>query len=1050
VNPGSDQDSTITASANAPTLPTGSVLAGRYRIDGLLGIGGMGVVYRAFDLSLDVAVALKLLRPELSARADAFERFRKEVLLARQVSSPHVLRLHDIARDGERWFISMDLVDGEALDRRLARDGALPLETALDIATQVARGLAAAHAQGVVHRDLKPSNVLIDHAGHACIADFGIARSLRGSGLTQAGAVVGTPDYLSPEQARGLPVDARSDLYALGLVLFEMLTGQLPFSAQTASESLSQRIGGYTLPLRQLRPEAPVWLERLLARLLRRRTQQRLPNAEAVLAALQARRVPPDWRLLGRRLAIAATLLLLLGAGGWLLGRGGGLRAPLPDRVVVLPLAGTALDPAATRALDELLRRALDGSDLAVVDGPRSAALFERQPADADGWREEWPRELPARRWLRPTLRAEGEGLVAEAQWLDAAGTLSTPTTTQRAATVAAAWSALCSALAGSGASTCTLPADADALAALGEALQQRERGQLEGAIAGLAPLAGQWPAAAAITLEISLAMGEAAPAARSAAQLEGAGDPASRVLLAQQAGDAEAAEALLEAALAAQPAAVAARWRLAELRLAAGRLDEAEAAVQRGLEDDAGDPRGWFLRGKLAILRGDIRPAVDDYLVRAILLAKRDRNRFIEAEAVNALGVAYARLGQIADAEEQYRRALGLREAIGHRRGVASSLRNLAQLAMVQGRGEESAAQLARARALFAELDDRAGLAAVDNELGLLAEERGDYAAALAAYRLALRGREALADAHGIAESHNNLGFAQYQLGDYDAARVYWQQALDGFERLGDRAGRLRAQQNLGLLETMRGRWPLAERLLQDSLDEARAQQYAEERAVSARNLAELALLRGDTDAAAALLDEAEAGFAERADQRGGNDIALLRVRLNEARGDAAAAQAALDALLPQLAEASPEQQAIAHLLGAELALRRGDAAAARAALQRADAPVAASGIAALRLARDLLRAPADPALPAALRTLAHRPLQALWLEQRLRTADEAATLNAALAELDALLDELPGLAAGPGLYRLAAARLSALGLDEEAAQAEARAASLAPVPPP
>src|SRR5690606_32956001 len=133
--------------------------------EALLGIGGMGMVYRATDLSLGIDVALKLLRPELSLRSEACERFRQELLLARQVSSPHVLRIHDLARDGEHWFISMDHVDGESLDQRLDREGALPLDEALSITSQIATGLAAAHARNVVHRDLKPSNVLIDASG---------------------------------------------------------------------------------------------------------------------------------------------------------------------------------------------------------------------------------------------------------------------------------------------------------------------------------------------------------------------------------------------------------------------------------------------------------------------------------------------------------------------------------------------------------------------------------------------------------------------------------------------------------------------------------------------------------------------------------------------------------------------------------------------------------------------------------------------------------------------------------------------------------------------
>ncbi len=228
----------MTGQLAAAELRSGDVLAGRFRIESMLGIGGMGVVYRAYDLSLDVEVALKLLRPELARRPESFERFRQELLLARQVSSPHVVRIHDISQQDGRWFISMDFVDGQSLERRMDHDGKLAVDEALPIVRGLLEGLTAAHGRGVVHRDLKPANVLLDKANHAYITDFGVARSLGATGgMTQSGVIFGTPEYLSPEQARGEKVDARSDLYTVGLILYEMLSGTLPFSWRNASRN---------------------------------------------------------------------------------------------------------------------------------------------------------------------------------------------------------------------------------------------------------------------------------------------------------------------------------------------------------------------------------------------------------------------------------------------------------------------------------------------------------------------------------------------------------------------------------------------------------------------------------------------------------------------------------------------------------------------------------------------------------------------------------------------------------------------------------------------
>jgi len=299
-------------------LPVGTLVAGRFRIQAVLGVGGMGVVYRATDEALHVPVALKVLRPELASRPDAFERFRQELLLARQVSSPHVVRIHDLAQHEGRWLISMDFVEGESLDRRLDRDGTLSVDEALRIAADIARGLSAAHDKGVVHRDLKPANVLLDGQGAAYIGDFGVARSLAGTGMTATGAVVGTPEYLSPEQARGVQVDARSDLYALGLILYEMLVGTPPFSGGTSAEILAQRLVRTPDPVSRKRPGVPAWVVRLVDRLVRTQPSHRFQHARDVVAAIERRDVPRDFRP-GRPLALATAAVVAVAAagGGW-------------------------------------------------------------------------------------------------------------------------------------------------------------------------------------------------------------------------------------------------------------------------------------------------------------------------------------------------------------------------------------------------------------------------------------------------------------------------------------------------------------------------------------------------------------------------------------------------------------------------------------------------------------------------------------------------------------------------------------------------------------
>ena len=384
---------TMTGQLGLYELRTGDVLAGRFRIESMLGIGGMGVVYRAFDQSLDLSVAIKLLRPELARKPEAFERFRQELLLARSVSSPHVVRIHDIAQHNGRWFISMDFIDGESLEKRMDRVGKLPVDEAVAITHDLLDGLTAAQQRGVVHRDLKPANILLDAKGAAYITDFGVARSLGATGATSSGVIVGTPEYLSPEQARGESVDMRSDLYTVGLIVYEMFAGVLPFSAGTPAETVIQRIVRPPPSLAKARPDLPHWLHLFVDRLLKLNPAHRFATAQEALRALEARRVPR--RPIDRRLLLGAALAItaLAGLADWAY-RHPMQTAPKPavvvpatPQVALMPIrAADELDSRAiARAFDEHLHAWLrNDKDLAIVPRRRVQQAIARAAPDAN------------------------------------------------------------------------------------------------------------------------------------------------------------------------------------------------------------------------------------------------------------------------------------------------------------------------------------------------------------------------------------------------------------------------------------------------------------------------------------------------------------------------------------------------------------------------------------------------------------------------------------------------------------------------------------------
>jgi len=279
------------ASASVSQLTPGSAIGARYEIVRLLGKGGMGEVYLARDLELGREVALKLVAPHLAADPAMLARFRREIQLSSLVTHPNVLRVYDLGESGGLRFLTMQYIEGRSLATLLAEERPLPLERATALFRQVCDGLAAAHDKGVLHRDLKPQNVMVDASGRAYVMDFGLATSDAVSTMTQTGMVVGTPHYMSPEQVMGEPLDARSDLFSAGVMLYEMLTGALPFQGDTVFGIMMRRTRGPPSPARQINPAIPAHLAGIVDRCLAIDVKLRYASAREVLRDLDAENV---------------------------------------------------------------------------------------------------------------------------------------------------------------------------------------------------------------------------------------------------------------------------------------------------------------------------------------------------------------------------------------------------------------------------------------------------------------------------------------------------------------------------------------------------------------------------------------------------------------------------------------------------------------------------------------------------------------------------------------------------------------------------------------
>jgi serine/threonine protein kinase/tetratricopeptide (TPR) repeat protein len=268
-------------------LPTGSVLANRYEILDLLGEGGMGAVYKARDNELDRLIALKVIRPELSSNPEILQRFKQELVLARQVTDRNIIRIFDLGEANGIRFITMEYVEGTSLYQILREHGKLGVVESAEIITQVLSGLKAAHREGVIHRDLKPGNIMRDPQGRILVMDFGLARSLESDGMTKTGAVLGTMEYMSPEQAMGAALDQRSDLFTVGLIFFELLTGKMPFKAETALASLLKRVHERAVPISSLDSTIPSAVQQIVAKCLERDPNQRYQTAQEFIDDLQ-------------------------------------------------------------------------------------------------------------------------------------------------------------------------------------------------------------------------------------------------------------------------------------------------------------------------------------------------------------------------------------------------------------------------------------------------------------------------------------------------------------------------------------------------------------------------------------------------------------------------------------------------------------------------------------------------------------------------------------------------------------------------------------------
>lgn len=852
------------AGARGARLEIGRLLADRYRIVELVGEGGMGIVYRAVDEQLGLTVAVKVLRPELSSDERLVERFRRELVLARQVTHRNAVRIHDIGHDGDLLFLTMDFVEGQSLQALLRDAGPLEPGHAVDIARQLALALEVAHEAGVIHRDLKPGNVLIQPAGRVCVSDFGVACSSGSHDLTRAGMVVGTPAYLSPEQASGAPLDGRSDLYALGLLLFEMLTGRLPSSRPGATR---EQRGGPAPDPRKLRPDLPRHLAWIVRRLLQTDPARRFQDAREVVEALDGQRRPALLGSLGldslggrRRLAtaVAGSVLVLLLAAVWayLPRNTAGLRstagaAPLQVNEPEAPLTpSTAALRAWSQGREHLLRR----------EDAAAAAAMQRAVAADPALTAAWVGLARA----RAALGQQAAALEAAQRAVESVGPRSGR----------AAWEA--------------------------RALEARLRGEPERA----REIASAWVDRSPRDLEAHIDLAE----------------------ICGEAGDLATAVATLRRVVAAAPNHPRAWMLLAKHSILAGdsrsAIDESliqALLIQERLQSDPGRAEVYNALGVAYNDLGELDHAAESYK-KAVAIRRRIGDRRGLAASLRNLAAIDAVRGAPERAEERLAEALTLVQGLGDMAGLADLSNDLGLLAEERGRYQKAMEHYREGLRLRRRLGQSLAVAESLNNVGYVCYLLGRYDDATVYGQQALALYQAGGDQAGVALVTQGMGLLQMAQGDWDAAAESFQESIEASRELGLDESTAAALLHLGRVGLLQGRFSTALAAFAEALPQLRELEDVRGQTELTLAEAEAWLQIGDPEAARQRLDAAEHLLASGGNGEQEAELWRLRGLLHQQRGESGLA---LEALRQAVAKAEASHGVVT-LLQARIAQAR------------------------------------------------------------------------------------------------------------------------------
>jgi eukaryotic-like serine/threonine-protein kinase len=817
-------------------LEPGDLFGGRYEILALLGEGGMGAVYKAADREVDRTVALKLIRPELASNPAILARFKQELLTAHQVTHKNVIRIYDLAEAEGVKFITMEFVEGTDLRQVLFDRGKLPPEEAVEIMRQVCLALEAAHSAGIIHRDLKPQNIMQDKNGRILVMDFGLARSVEPGGMTQTGALLGTMAYMSPEQSMGKTLDQRSDLFAVGLIFYELLSGEMPFKAESAMASLLLRNQERAAPVRELDESIPPGLSDIVSKCLERDLNLRYQSAAEILTDLDAWQgkrpvmasmvstvvvgkspVPWKWIVTGM---LGATVAI----GGWIY-LGKPLKPTTDGKTVAGPEISLAILPFHNASSDasidwlggelaELLSTAVGQSshmrtvspdrmhqifgDLKIAantdldpDTIRRIAEFSNADTVVYGQYAKFGEKIRIDATLEDRKHNRREPLKIEA-----ASEKEIPGTVDRLAELIRKNLSVSSTVLSEMKASSFQPSSksAPALRDYNQALQfVRDGKNLEAIKLFQTSIQAdpQFALAYSRLAEADSALGydtDAEKYSRQALELSQQLPFAEKYLIeanhAKVMKDNRKAIEAYENLAKTLPDSGDVEGSLGGLYLEVGDYDKAHAQFAKILQVDPKNIKALWQMGMVEIKKENPQGALDP-LNKGMSLAVQVDNQELKAQLLQALGIAYRLMDKPEEAIKNFRDSMEINRALGLKRLLANNLEQMGQAQDSLGKPDQALASMTEALKIQKEIGVKKEVGDTLLSMGVVHYEQNHYDKALEAYKASLQIQRETGDEKDESLCLNNIGAAYLAKGDNDNAFTYLQQSLQLREKL-------------------------------------------------------------------------------------------------------------------------------------------------------------------------------------------------------------------------------------------------------------------------